>query len=639
MVQSFTMNRPSHNAAHACLASHREQLLLAINWLCLLVVGPVVCAVVVETLCLSHVAELFDGFFLGNVAVYLVIHLVLYLICRNTRVSCSIALVLVVLVGVANHFVTVFTGVPLTFGDLMSAGVGLAVAGGYAYSFDDDLLRCLVIVVVYAGILVAVPRSSIRVGFRHHRGAYALVLVGAVAVAGALGASSLWDRIDTHEWNPAYPYTHYGFALSFISDAASASSLEAEGYDASSLWSLDDETGIVRVNIGGGFLYDADEAPHYTSVSTSSPNIIVIMDESFSDLATYLDGYETSEDAMPCLRSLMARDDVVSGTCAVSSDPGTGTANSEFEFLTGNSMAFFKGSTPYVQYIEAETPSLASLLKGRGYDTLAMHAYEKVGYNRVRVYDRLGFDEYHGIEDFTVPIECARDYPTDETNYRQLIHEFEAHEGSAPQFIFNVTMQNHGGYYATDYEWPTRITEAAPVVSEDDSVVTYESSVRMADDALEGLIAYFEQVDEPTVILFFGDHEPRLSNEFYGSWYEDENDIDLDLTADLHKTPFVLWSNYSGFAGSSFENGEVVSLNYLAAVMMEACGMELSPYQECLLELHQEHPVVTARYFTDADGVKTGTTPVSISDALRQYQWLQYNSVFDAANRIPGFYA
>lgn len=199
---------------------------------------------------------------------------------------------------------------------------------------------------------------------------------------------------------------------------------------------------------------------------------MVVMNESFSDLTTYLEGYETSTDPMPYVRLLMKHGDVVSGTCAVSSDMGTGTANSEFEFLTGNSMAYFKGNTPYVQFIDAETPSLASLLAGRGYSTMAMHAYERAGYNRVKVYDRLGFETYKGIEDFDVDLDYARGYPTDEANYRQLI-------------------------------------------------------------------SYFETVDEPTVVLFFGDHEPRLSNEFYSSWFTDKNDLDLETTAQLHKTPLL----------------------------------------------------------------------------------------------------
>ena len=200
---------------------------------------------------------------------------------------------------------------------------------------------------------------------------------------------------------------------------------------------------------------------------------MVVMNESFSDLTTYLEGYETSTDPMPYVRSLMKRGDVVSGTCAVSSDMGTGTANSEFEFLTGNSMAYFKGNTPYVQFIDTETPSLASVLAGRGYSTMAMHAYERAGYNRVKVYDRLGFETYKGIEDFDVDLDYARGYPTDEANYRQLI-------------------------------------------------------------------SYFETVDEPTVVLFFGDHELRLSNEFYSNWFTDENELDLETTAQLHKTPFFI---------------------------------------------------------------------------------------------------
>lgn len=298
---------------------------------------------------------------------------------------------------------------------------------------------------------------------------------------------------------------------------------------------------------------------------------MVVMNESFSDLTTYLEGYETSTDPMPYVRSLMNRGDVVSGTCAVSSDMGTGTANSEFEFLTGNSMAYFKGNTPYVQFIDTETPSLASLLAGRGYSTMAMHAYERAGYNRVKVYDRLGFETYKGIEDFDMDLDYARGYPTDEANYRQLI-------------------------------------------------------------------SYFETVDEPTAVLFFGDHEPRLSNEFYSSWFTDENDLDLETTAQLHKTPFFMWGNYN-LNTESIQRGSVVSLNYLSTVLFQTAGVQLSPYQEYLADLRMEHPVITARYLTTAFGDKVGTVPSAFTDSIREYQWLQYNCVFDRAHRIPGFYS
>lgn len=601
--------------------------------------GPILCAAIAETLSLSGVAGLEEGFFLLNALIYLFAHLVLYLVVRNTRIACLLVLLVVVGFSIANHYVIAFTGVPITFGDLMSAGVGMAVAGGYTYTLDPAVVACLIAAFVYAALLIAIPRSKIQVSFRSNQMALALVAVAAVGMGAYLyGDEDAWSRIDTHEWNPAYPYLHYGFAASLASDVASASTVEADGYDSDALWQTDESSGVTQVNVGHGYVTEADGAPAYREATEESPNIVVVMNESFSDLTSYLEGYETSTDPMPFVRSLMQQENVISGTCAVSSDMGTGTANSEFEFLTGNSMAYFKGNTPYVQFIDTETPSLASELAGRGYRTQAMHAYERAGYNRVKVYDRFGFQQYKGIEDFDVDIDVARGYPTDETNYRQLIKDFEENRGGTPQFLFNITMQNHGGYYASDYEWPVRVHEVAPVESYDDSVIAYESSVRMADDALRQLISYLETVDEPTVLLFFGDHEPRLSNEFYSSWFTDENSLDLETTAQLHKTPFFIWGNYD-LNTDAAAKGSTVSFNYLSTVLFQAAGIKLSPYQEYLADLRMEHPVITARYFTDAFGSKIGSTPTAFTDSIREYQWLQYNCVFDRAHRIPGFYS
>lgn len=601
--------------------------------------GPILCAAIAETLSLSGVAGLEEGFFLLNALIYLFAHLVLYLVVRNTRIACLLVLLVVVGFSIANHYVIAFTGIPITFGDLMSVGVGMAVAGGYTYTLDPAVVACLIAAFVYAALLIAIPRSKIQVSFRSNQMALALVAVAAVGMGAYLyGDEDAWSRIDTHEWNPAYPYLHYGFAASLASDVASASTVEADGYDSDALWQTDESSGVTQVNVGHGYVTEADGAPAYREATEESPNIVVVMNESFSDLTSYLEGYETSTDPMPFVRSLMQQENVISGTCAVSSDMGTGTANSEFEFLTGNSMAYFKGNTPYVQFIDTETPSLASELAGRGYRTQAMHAYERAGYNRVKVYDRFGFQQYKGIEDFDVDIDVARGYPTDETNYRQLIKDFEENRGGTPQFLFNITMQNHGGYYASDYEWPVRVHEVAPVESYDDSVIAYESSVRMADDALRQLISYLKTVDEPTVLLFFGDHEPRLSNEFYSSWFTDENSLDLETTAQLHKTPFFIWGNYD-LNTDAAAKGSTVSLNYLSTVLFQAAGIKLSPYQEYLADLRMEHPVITARYFTDAFGSKIGSTPTAFTDSIREYQWLQYNCVFDRAHRIPGFYS
>lgn len=637
-----------------------DKVKTALNWFYLVVFGPVICTIVAETLSLSGVFQLDTGFFFGNYVVYLIMHMVLYLIIRNIRISCVISIVFVTLVSIVNHFVLEFTGIPITLANILSAGTGMEVAGAYTYEIDASIIVGVAIALVYVVTVFLIPKPPIKVNFHHNQKIYAIIL--AVTVIGTViyAWCPLWKDIPAHTWRPAYHYTHHGFAMCLINDIAHGVSLEAEGYDAETLWSTDESTGTTTVNVGNGYTYDSTQTTSYSEVSEESPNIIVIMNESFADLTTYLDGYETSDDPMPYVRSLMERDDVVSGTCAVSVGPGTGTANSEFEFLTGNSMEFFNGNTPYVQFITSETPSLASLLGNRGYDTLAMHAYLKAGYNRTLVYDYFGFDEYMGIEDFDVDIEIPReDYPTDATDYAQLIKEFEAQSttSSAPQFIFNITMQNHGGYYETDYDWPLTITQTGPYSrSWDNSVITYESSMYMADQAVEELIEYFEQVDEPTIILFFGDHEPRLSDEFYdsGDWVveADEDAItgdntdatvtseSLQMTADLHKTPYFIWNNY-GLDVSDYvddDANELISLNYLSTLLFDVAGLEKSEYQTYLSDLRKEYPVISSYYYTDAEGVRMSVDADVLPDAIKQYQWLQYNNVFDTNNRIEGFY-
>ena len=134
------------------------------------------------------------------------------------------------------------------------------------------------------------------------------------------------------------------------------------------------------------------------------PNIIVIMDEAFSDPAVLAD-FQTNEDYMPFMHSMMAgADNTVSGWLNVSVLGGN-TANTEFEYLTGNTMAFLPtGSIPYQQYIKAETPSMASHLASLGYKTVAMHPYKATGWDRDKVYPDLGFQEMHFLPDYKNPL-------------------------------------------------------------------------------------------------------------------------------------------------------------------------------------------------------------------------------------------
>ncbi len=188
MIKCPTMTFALLTTAKTFFSDHREGVLAALNWAALLLVGPIMCAAVAEYLSLSGVSDLEEGFFLMNVFIYLFAHLVVYLFTRNTRVTCIAVFAVVLGFSIANHYVIKFTGIPITFGDLMSAGVGIAVAGGYTYTIDPPVAHCLFAALIYGALVVAVPKSRIRVNFRSNQVALAVVAVATVGMGGTFTA-------------------------------------------------------------------------------------------------------------------------------------------------------------------------------------------------------------------------------------------------------------------------------------------------------------------------------------------------------------------------------------------------------------------------------------------------------------------
>ena len=204
---------------------------------------------------------------------------------------------------------------------------------------------------------------------------------------------------------------------------------------------------------------------------------------------------------MPFVHSLQnGADNTITGYLNVSVCGGN-TADTEFEFLTGNTMAFLPaGSIPYQQYIKDTTPSLASYLKGLGYETYAQHPYNASGWNRETVYPLLGFENMAFAPDY-LSRDVIRNYISDKTSFEKIIETYENKPEDKPAFIFNVTMQNHGGY--TDTYWNFTNTINAKGLG-NDALNQYLSLIKLTDSDLSSLISYFKEQDEKTIIVFFG---------------------------------------------------------------------------------------------------------------------------------------
>ncbi len=230
------------------------------------------------------------------------------------------------------------------------------------------------------------------------------------------------------------------------------------------------------------------------------------MNESFADLSV-IDKFSTNIEYMPFFKSL--KENTVKGNLHVSIFGAT-TPNTEWEFLTSNSMAFVPYRTvPYQQYIFRPSYSLASILKDYNYSTSAIHCYYPQGYNRSVVYPLLGFETFKHIYSLN-DLNYIREYPDDLSTYKNIIEIFENKSENEKMFNFTLTMQNHGSY--TDESFPSTVVVGN---GEYPRLNQYLSLIKISDDSFKYLVDYFSNVEEPTIIVMFGDHQPYVEDEFY----------------------------------------------------------------------------------------------------------------------------
>ena len=515
--------------------------------------------------------------------------------------------------GLANYFVLNFRSVPIQPWDLLSIGTAASVAGNYDYTLDRQAL-----LVVLGFILLLILEYFCR--FTLKKGTWKLRLPMAATLVVMLGAFGLMFHSDEiveqklRLYNKLFTPTTIsyknGTALAFVMELRYMSVDKPAGYDADAatqeLAALEEESMSEPAMVAAS---DGEELP----------NIIVIMDEAFSDPAI-LGDFTVNQDYMPFVHSLLeGAENTVSGWLNVSVLGGN-TANTEFEYLTGNTMAFLpQGSIPYQQYINESAPSLASHLASLGYQTVAMHPYNASGWDRDTVYPAMGFSEMYFLPDFENPHK-VRNYVSDQSDFEKIIEIYE-NKGDSPLFLFNVTMQNHSSYTESFDNFDPQIE----VEGGSQTLNNYLSLLSLSDEALSELIAYFEGQEEDTVIVFFGDHqttnsviEPILKQNGKSS-----STLTEEEQADRYKVPFFIWANFD----IEEETGVETSANYLGAKTLEAAGVPMDGYFTYLSGLSETVPVISANHVTLADG--TFTNADDQAELLSDYKGYQYYRLFD----------
>lgn len=558
----------------------------------------------------------------------------------SVRRGFQIATLVPMLFGLTNYFVVSFRGSPIVPWDLLSLGTAVSVADNYTFTLS---WKAAASVLMFIWMILIVSKSSVT--FRNWKIRFAVAAVWLIGLGGYVSGiqkSSVQSffGMDTTLFTLNVLYRNNGIAAAFLGNLRFLNIEEPSGYSVKKVAEIasDLQTDAESINSehsASVSTSDSDTQKNTgtgTAATVTNPNIIVIMDEAFSDLSVWGD-FETSEEVMPFFKQL--QQEAVGGEVYVSVKGGN-TANTEFEFLTGNSMAFLPtGSVPYQQYIKSETPSLASYLKSLGYTTTAIHPYNRSGWDRDTVYGYFGFDQFLDKDSFTDPYRL-RGYISDKSAFDKIIEQYEIGKNQGSQFIFEVTMQNHGGYSKETPDFNIYLT-LPEIESKTTSVVAtekYLTLINQTDRALQELVEYFEQQSEPTIIVMFGDHQPSdyITNTIQRICGVTGDDT-LDSLEQGYRVPFLMWSNY----GLEHQYYDGISVNYLSSILMQNANIAKTGYQEFLSNLMQSFPIINANVYQDADGV-FHSWDENQEEQLKNYQILQYNQLVDKKHRDWSFF-
>ncbi|GGE67780.1 LTA synthase family protein [Priestia taiwanensis] len=393
-------------------------------------------------------------------------------------------------------------------------------------------------------------------------------------------------------------YNQNGLALAFIDNLQYLHISEPENYTEDTVKELVDKR--AKSQVATTALAGSGEE--------KKPNVIVVMSEAFFD-PTYLPNVTYSENPLPNFHRL--QDEHIGGKVNVSVFGG-GTANSEFEALTGMSTKYTPaGGIPYIHYVNKETPSIAWQFRQAGYDTSAMTTYHNWFYRLKDVYKYFGFNRLEGMEFYAEP-EMDGYYIKDKELMKKITNQVADTE--EPAFIYAVTMQGHGPYDNMPKKDKIKVNAELPD-NQLEQLSYFANTMNEIDASIKQLTDDLQALDEPTIVLFFGDHLPSLGGVFEGTKFNTGGTPFEDYMRMYH-TPLLIWDNYSG------EKGELsMSAPFIGPYLLDRAGVEGNNLTNYLAGLFKEgHRYILAeQWFNEIKFPK---------EVIDEYRLLQYDMLF-----------
>ena len=555
----------------------------------------------------------------------------LFLERMTTSLFLSAAAVLIpcFLMAVASYLKTMATGTPLLLSDLAMIGQAAEITGFLNTQVGMGAVTGVAIVLVlfllFLVFLWTRPIHKIKwykrlltaVGL-----ALALVITLFLPVTGAL-----LDEGEEGE-NQAGRNDRLGVLAGMYAAARKRMGEEPDEYN-------EDNMNRILLRISA-------DAPR-VSTPAVKPNVVVILSESFFDI-TRLPNLNFSADPLPNYHALAQA--FPSGRFATNTYAG-GTGTAELEILTGVPSGFVEGEENLTKISAVgaydRIPSVVKAFASQGYETAYVHSHTNALYNRTEHMPALGFQTVLFKDDFTEGRTYAGDYVSDDSLVNQMIAQFEAKEG--PIFLFGLSMENHQPYYAGKYGRPSPVEITSPVLDADELAVVESliQSLHDADLALAKIVDYFSQVEEPTILVFMGDHLPR---PIFG-----ENDtlydrIGYSSTADtslwspyemqwMLETNFLVWNNY----GADLDVPKNLGVNSVGTKLLSWAGLPKPLYYYWVDTAMESMRLYRPRLFIAADGTPTSEVPAQYEAVVNRYHTIVYDILYGeqyAAQALTG---
>lgn len=559
--------------------------------------------------------KLEDDYVKYNLMVIFMIFIVVFAVTNSFKVSIITMNIVNIVLGVANYYLVQFRNSGFLAADILNIKTAANVAGGYSYKMSYDVYLLLISSIAICFLVTKLEKNTVVKKFwRLIPIVMALIMV--FNVSDLVQSKEYTKILKVKYFKPQETFNMKGMYIAFARSISDLQIKKPTGYSVEKVEELAEK-------------YQGTKA---TVATDRKPNIIMIMSEAYTDFMSFAD-IPLSEDNMPFFHSL--KKNTLSGQMFVSVFAG-GTASTEFEALTSNSMAYIpNGVTAYTTYINSPMTSLASTLKSQGYGgILAMHPYKGTGYKRNKVYPLLGFNKFLTMDDFPADTDRYGRHISDKADMERIISEYENYRknNDKPFFMFNVTMQNHSPFDSPGVSENIKLDYDidAPQARQ------YLNLVRKSDDALKELITYFQKVDEPTLVVFFGDHEPRIENSFYKEITEDYKLDEVYTNLKKRNTQFIIWANYD----IKSDNNMYISANRMSSLVLDTAGLAKNGYQQFVAEFSKKVPIITKKGYIGENGKFYTTTDKKSPyyEWIHNYDMIQYNNIFDTKNKVEDLY-